>query len=55
MPPPTAPAQATNHQVTSQPASAPPGLQEPLVPGQPIKRVDTQTKDLDEFVDAKPL
>ena len=33
---------------------APPGLQEPLMPGQPIQRVDTVTKDLDEFVDAKP-
>lgn len=29
------------------------GLQEPLQPGHPIKRVDTQTKDVDEFVDAK--
>ena len=28
-------------------------LQDPLVPGQPVKRVDTLTSDLDEFVDAK--
>lgn len=32
----------------------PPGLQEPLIPGAPIQRVDTATKELDEFVDAKP-
>ena len=31
---------------------APPGMQAPLQPGQPIKRVDTRTNDLDEFVDA---
>ena len=30
------------------------GLQEPLVPGAPLKRVDTATNELDEFVDAKP-
>ena len=35
-------------------AAAPPGLQEPLTPGAPIRRVDTATKELDEFVDAKP-
>ncbi|KAI4223370.1 MAG: hypothetical protein LQ349_007439 [Xanthoria aureola] len=29
------------------------GLQDPLEPGQPVKRVDTLTSDLDEFVDAK--
>lgn len=28
-------------------------LQDPLEPGQPVKRVDTLTSDLDEFVDAK--
>ena len=39
-------------QTTQQPTSAPAGLQEPLMPGHPIKRVDTLTKDLDEFVDA---
>ena len=36
----------------------PPGeshnLQDPLTPGQAVKRVDTLTSDLDEFVDAKP-
>ena len=31
---------------------APPGMQAPLQPGHPIKRVDTNTNDLDEFVDA---
>ncbi|MCJ1453811.1 hypothetical protein MMC28_004160 [Mycoblastus sanguinarius] len=36
-----------------QPTFAPTGLQETLRPGQPLKRVDTQTHDLDEFVDAK--
>ena len=30
----------------------PQGMQAPLQPGQPIKRVDTRTNDLDEFVDA---
>ena len=30
-------------------------LHEPLQPGKPIHRVDTLTKDVDEFVDAKPL
>ena len=30
----------------------PPGMQVPLQPGQPLKRVDTRTNDLDEFVDA---
>ena len=39
-------------QMTQQPTNAPAGLQEPLMPGHPIKRVDTLTKDLDEFVDA---
>ena len=39
-------------QTMQQPANAPSGLQEPLMPGQPLKRVDTLTKDLDEFVDA---
>lgn len=34
--------------------TAPLGLQEPLTPGAPLKRVDTATKELDEFVDAKP-
>lgn len=33
---------------------APPGLQEPLMPGAPLRRVDTATNELDEFVDAKP-
>lgn len=32
--------------------NVPPGMQAPLQPGYPIKRVDTKTKDLDEFVDA---
>ena len=32
--------------------NVPPGMQLPLQPGHPIKRVDTKTKDLDEFVDA---
>lgn len=32
--------------------NAPPGMQASLQPGHPIKRVDTKTKDLDEFVDA---
>ena len=40
------------HQTAQQPAL--PGLQEPLVPGAPLKRVDTATNELDEFVDAKP-
>ncbi|KAL9615367.1 MAG: hypothetical protein Q9167_000195 [Letrouitia subvulpina] len=35
-------------------ARPPQGLQEPLEPGHPVKRVDTLTNDLDEFVDAKP-
>ncbi|KAL2057071.1 hypothetical protein ABVK25_002810 [Lepraria finkii] len=39
-------------QMTQQPTNSPAGLQEPLMPGHPIKRVDTLTKDLDEFVDA---
>ena len=39
-------------QTMQQPTNAPSGLQEPLMPGQPLKRVDTLTKDLDEFVDA---
>ncbi|KAL9130291.1 MAG: hypothetical protein Q9217_001502, partial [Psora testacea] len=42
-------------QVMLQPADMPANLQEPLQPGHPIKRVDTLTKDLDEFVDAKPM
>ena len=50
---PQAPTQS--HSMMSQPADAPAGLQEPLQPGQPIKRVDTLTSDVDEFVDAKPL
>lgn len=29
-------------------------LQDPLEPGHPVKRVDTFTSDLDEFVDANP-
>lgn len=32
--------------------NAPPGMQAPLQPGHPIKRVDTKSKELDEFVDA---
>lgn len=32
--------------------NAPPGMQAPLQPGHPIKRVDTKTNNLDEFVDA---
>ena len=39
-------------QTTQQRTNAPSGLQEPLMPGQPLKRVDTMTNDLDEFVDA---
>ena len=31
----------------------PQGLQQPLQPGQPIKRQDTFTSEVDEFVDAK--
>lgn len=30
------------------------GLQAPLEPGHPLHRVDTMTKDVDEFVDAQP-
>ena len=30
----------------------PPGLQEPLLPGLPIRRQDSNTKEVDEFVDA---
>ena len=30
-----------------------PGLQQPLEPGEPLKRQDTITKDLDQFVDAE--
>jgi len=33
---------------------APPGLQQPMIPGAPLKRVDTATNRVDEFVDAKP-
>ena len=39
-------------QTTQQPTNVPSRLQEPLMPGQPLRRVDTETKDLDEFVDA---
>ena len=39
-------------QTMQQPTNVPSGLQEPLMPGQPLRRVDTETKDLDEFVDA---
>ena len=42
-------------QTISQDGHAASGLQEPLQPGKPIKRVDTLTKDIDEFVDAKPI
>ena len=38
---------------TSQIHGAPQGLQQPLQPGQPIKRQDTITSEVDEFVDAK--
>lgn len=51
---PQAPTQS-HSSMMSQPADAPAGLQEPLQPGQPLKRVDTLTSDVDEFVDAKPL
>ncbi|CAF9931524.1 hypothetical protein IMSHALPRED_008651 [Imshaugia aleurites] len=34
---------------------APQGMQAPLQPGHPIKRVDTKTNDLDEFVDAPDI
>ncbi|MCJ1258406.1 hypothetical protein MMC24_006239 [Lignoscripta atroalba] len=41
-------------QQANQPSYAPPGLQEPLLPqiGQPIKRQDSNTEEVDEFVDA---
>ena len=39
-------------QTTQGPAT--PSLQQPLIPGEPLKRVDTATNELDEFVDAKP-
>ena len=46
---------ATPHQTEQKPSHAPLlDLQEPLQPGYPVKRVDTLTEDLDEFVDAKP-
>ena len=48
------PGQASNdgqHQVSR---DQPLHLQDPLEPGYPVKRVDTMTHDLDEFVDAKP-
>ena len=38
---------------TSQQQGTPKGLQQPLQPGQPIKRQDTITSEVDEFVDAK--
>ena len=47
----TAPAQPTK----SQPSFVSSGLQEPIQPNKPIKRVDTETEDVDEFVDAKPM
>ncbi|KAL9633718.1 MAG: hypothetical protein Q9164_004538 [Protoblastenia rupestris] len=47
--------QAPYDHMAQQPANVPAGLQQSLQPGQPIKRVDTLTKDLDEFVDAKPM
>ena len=51
-----APTVAPNRQPSPQPMKGahPAGLQEPLQPGQPIKRVDTLTSDVDEFVDAAP-
>ena len=48
-------AQGNHTQIAQQPANAPPGLQQPLQPGPPLQRIDTLTKDLDEFVDAKPM
>jgi hypothetical protein len=39
-------------QTMQQAPNATAGLQEPLMPGHPVKRVDSLTKDLDEFVDA---
>ncbi len=49
-PVPSGPVGQTDH-LQLQP-DAPTGMQAPLQPGHPIKRVDTGTKDLDEFVDA---
>ena len=40
--------QQTTHPTTYMPSES----HEPVMPGHPIKRVDTLTKDLDEFVDA---
>ena len=39
-------------QTAQQSMNVPPGLQEPMQPGYPLKRVDTLTKDVDEYVDA---
>ncbi|KAL8835983.1 MAG: hypothetical protein Q9170_003106 [Blastenia crenularia] len=45
---------STQQQQPSSQAQAPLlDLQEPIEPGYPVKRVDTYTSDLDEFVDAK--
>ena len=44
----------TNHELSPEVGNAPPGLQQPLQPTQPIKRIDTQEGSIDEFVDAKP-
>ena len=44
------PRNSSMHQTVQQHASS--SLQEPMQPEQPLKRVDTLTKDVDEFVDA---
>lgn len=49
---PIPPRNSSLQQTVHQPMDAPPGLQEPMQPGQPLRRVDTLTKDVDEFVDA---
>ncbi|KAK4692342.1 hypothetical protein P7C71_g4842, partial [Lecanoromycetidae sp. Uapishka_2] len=54
MPVPSIPPRNSSLQQTVQePMNLPPGLQDPMQPGQPLKRVDTLTKDVDEFVDAQ--
>ncbi|KAG8533731.1 uncharacterized protein KY384_001472 [Bacidia gigantensis] len=50
---PEPPSRLPDQHIISESNHAPPSLQEPLLPGHPIKRVDTLTSEEDEFVDAK--
>lgn len=54
-PPQKATSSRPNHQMLPQLDNDPPGLQEPLQPGPPLKRIDTLEGSVDEFVDAKPI